>query len=76
MFMSKKHLFTSLFSGCNVYLGLEINFVEANLVYFSIFSIVSVFLAFKNYLIFRKFFVIVNLQSAAVRSGPVERSVS
>ncbi len=26
MFMSKKHSFSSLFSGCNVYFGLEINF--------------------------------------------------
>ena len=70
MFMSKKHLFSSLFSGCNVHFGLEISSVEANLVYFFIFSIVSVFLAFKTYLIL-KFFVIVNLQSAAVRlSGP------
>ena len=70
MFMSKKHSFLSLFSGCNVHFRLEISSVEANLVYFSIFSIVSVFLAFKTYLIL-KFFVIVNLQSAAVRlSGP------
>ncbi len=58
MFISNKHLFTSLFSGCNVHFGLEISSVEANLVYFFIFSIVSVFLAFKTYLIF-KFFVIV-----------------
>ena len=66
MFMSKKHSFSLLFSGCNVYFGLEINFVEVILVYFSIFSIVRVFLAFKTYSIL-KFFVIVicNLQ----RSG-------
>ena len=67
MFMSKKHSFSSLFSGCNVHFRLEISSVEANLVYFSIFSIVSVFLAFKTYLIL-KFFVIVNLQSAAIQS--------
>ena len=55
MFMSKKHLFSSLFSGCNVHFGLEISSVEANLVYFFIFSIVSVFLAFKTYLILKFF---------------------
>ena len=58
MFMSKKHSFSSLFSGCNVHSGLEISSVEVSLVYFSIFSIVSVFLAFKTYLILN-FFVIV-----------------
>ncbi len=40
MFMSKKHSLSLLFSGCNVYFGLEINFVEVILVYFSI-SLVS-----------------------------------
>ena len=58
MFMSKKHSFSSLFNVCNVHFGLEISSVEVGLVYFSIFSIVSVFLAFKTYLILN-FFVIV-----------------
>ena len=72
MFMSKKHSFSSLFSSCHVYFGFQISSVEANLVYFSIFSIVSVFLAFKTYLIL-KFFCYCKF---AIRSGPVERSVS
>ena len=69
MFMSKKHSFSSPFSGCNVHFGLEISSVEANLVYFSIFSIVSVFLAFKTYSIL-KFFVIVIF--AVLLSGPYQ----
>ena len=74
--MSKKHSFPSLFSGCNVHFGLEISSVEVSLVYFSIFSIVSVFLAFKTYLIL-KFFVIVicNPQRGwdKTRSGRADR---
>ncbi len=58
VYVKKKHSFSSLFSGCNVHFGLEISSVEVSLVYFSIFSIVSVFLAFKTYLILN-FFVIV-----------------
>ena len=72
--MSKKHSFSSLFSCWHVYLGFEISSVEANLVYFSIFSIVSVFLAFKTYLIL-KVFVIVNVQSAAVRLSRPYREI-
>ncbi len=51
----KKHSFSSLFSGCNLYFGFEINFVEVILVYFSIVSIVRVFLAFKTYSILKFF---------------------
>ena len=41
--------FSSLFSRCNVHLKLGTNSVEVILVYFTIFSIVRVFLAFKNF---------------------------
>ncbi len=59
MFMSKKHSFLSLFTGCNVHFGLEINSVEVILVYFSVFSIVRVFLAFKTYSILTIFVIVI-----------------
>ena len=40
MFMSKEHLFSSL---------LKLSYIDDNLVCFSIFNIVRVFLAFKNF---------------------------
>ncbi len=55
MFMSKKHSFSSLFSRCNVHLKLGTNFVEVILVNFTIFSIVTVFLAFTNFYSILKF---------------------
>ncbi len=58
MFMSKKHSFSSLISSCHLYFGFEKSSVEANLVYFSIFSIVSVFLAFKTYFLAFKTYLI------------------
>ncbi len=42
MFMPKKHLFSSLFSRCNVHLKLGTNSVEVILVHFTIFSIVYI----------------------------------
>ncbi len=50
MFMSKKHSFSSLFSRCNVHLKFRTSSVEVILVHFTIFSIVSVFLAFEKLL--------------------------
>ncbi len=55
MFMSKKHSFSSLFSVCNVHLKLGTNSVEVILVHFTIFHIVRVFLAFKNFYSILKF---------------------
>ena len=55
MFMSTKHSFSSLFSGCNAHLKLGTNSVEVILVHFTIFSIVRVFLAFKNFYLILKF---------------------
>ncbi len=53
--MSKKHSFSSLFSRCNVNLKLGTNFVELILVHFTIFSVVRVFLGFKNFYSILKF---------------------
>ena len=50
-----KHSFSSLFSRCNVHLNLGTNSVEVILVPFTIFSIVRVFLAFKNFYSILKF---------------------
>ncbi len=55
MFMSKKHSFSSLFSRCNEHLKLGTNSVEVILVHFTIFRIVTVFLAFKNFYSILKF---------------------
>ena len=51
----KEHSFSSLFSRCNVHLKLGKNSVEFILVHFTIFSIVKVFLAFKNFYSILKF---------------------
>ena len=51
----KETSFTSLYSRCNVHLKLGTNSVEVILVYFTIFSIVRVFLAFKNFYSILKF---------------------
>ncbi len=55
MFMSTKHSFSSLSSRCNVHLKLGTNSVEVILVHFTIFNIVRVLSAFKNYYSILKF---------------------
>ena len=55
MFMSKKHSFSSLCSRCNVHLKLRTNSVEVILVHSTIFSVVRVFLSFKNFYSILKF---------------------
>ncbi len=55
IFVRCLYSFSSLFSGCNVHLKLGTNSVKVILVHFTIFSIVRVFLAFKNFYSILKF---------------------